>query len=355
MTALLTIAIPTYNRGEQLLRTLGRLLPQLDERCELLVIDNHSDRPVAGILTGLTSARPELEVRIIRNPSNVGMSANILRCFELCRTPWIWVVGDDDEVFEDAYQTVCRNITANPDDLAISFHLDAMPAESPSVVTGHDGLFNNRNLFTASIFLSSTVYQNARLKSGLAEAYEYCGTFAPHSALLLLSLRESGAKVRSCRESILDWRPAEAGERYSMFFAFKLAPLLNLVDATAQGPAKKALLGLMTPVRRLLLHCLRDLHDGAEPFAVSSVFHEYVRVMAGLEGGVPGRIRACFWNALYSLAATFPRLAFRTCVSLYAKVRGKALRDGMQANRICRNIMKRLTEETSAEKDPSIS
>ena len=70
MTALLTIAIPTYNRGEQLLRTLGRLLPQLDERCELLVIDNHSDHPVAAVLAGVTSTRPEVPVRIIRNPSN---------------------------------------------------------------------------------------------------------------------------------------------------------------------------------------------------------------------------------------------------------------------------------------------
>jgi GT2 family glycosyltransferase len=36
----LTIAIPTYNRNELLLRHLAHLLPQLNERCRLLILDN---------------------------------------------------------------------------------------------------------------------------------------------------------------------------------------------------------------------------------------------------------------------------------------------------------------------------
>ncbi len=356
MSPLLTVAIPTYNRNEQLARSLGRLLPQLDSQCELLILDNHSDLPVADTLAPVLATRPELAVRVIRNAANVGMSENILRCFELSTTEWIWVLGDDDAVREDAYLTVCRKISENPGSLAVTFRLEALPAECPHPVTNLSQLFAAKNLFTATIFLSSTVYRNTLLKPGLAEAHEYCGTFAPHSALLLLALsRDSRAPVACCSENIVDWRPAEAGERYSMFFAFKLAGLLNLVDAAAYPFARRSLLGLMTPVRRLLLHCLRDLHDGADRFSVATVYYQYVRVMSRLQGRVVGKVRSALWNLLFVVTAIFPKLSFRICDSLYRRIRGTPLRDGMQKNRIGRNIMSRLADELHQETEPSIS
>jgi hypothetical protein len=355
MSALLTVAIPTYNRNEQLARSLGRLLPQLDDRCEVLLLDNHSKIPVADTLRPLLASRPDLKVRIIRHPANVGMSANILRCFESCNTEWIWVLGDDDAVRVNAYRTVCRAIEENPGHLAVTFRLEALPAECPEPVTQHTQLFAAENLFTAMIFLSSTVYRSDLMKRGLAEAHEYCGTFAPHSALLLLGLSRHGAPVACCPECIVDWRAAEEGERYSMFFAFKLAGLLALVDPAADSLARRSLLGLMTPVRRLLLHCLRDLHDEADRFSVATVFREYVQVMARLEGGMSGKMRALFWRILFNVTATFPKLTFRICASFYRRFRGVLLRDSMQKNRICRNIMRRLADEPHEVTDPSIS
>ena len=50
---MITIAIPTYNRNRTLKENLRLLLPQLTDRCRLLIIDNCSDTPVAETLADL--------------------------------------------------------------------------------------------------------------------------------------------------------------------------------------------------------------------------------------------------------------------------------------------------------------
>ena len=54
----LTVAIPTYNRNATLKATLEHLLPQWNERCKLLILDNHSDVPVEETLRDLLAAYP---------------------------------------------------------------------------------------------------------------------------------------------------------------------------------------------------------------------------------------------------------------------------------------------------------
>jgi abequosyltransferase len=83
----LTIAIPTYNRSEQIKATISLLLPQLTPECFLLIIDNHSDVPVSESLAALLATLPQSQYSIVRNRVNIGGNANIVRCFELCDTP----------------------------------------------------------------------------------------------------------------------------------------------------------------------------------------------------------------------------------------------------------------------------
>jgi glycosyltransferase involved in cell wall biosynthesis len=43
MHPILTIAIPTYNRREELLRTVAALIPGLNGKVRVVILDNHSD------------------------------------------------------------------------------------------------------------------------------------------------------------------------------------------------------------------------------------------------------------------------------------------------------------------------
>ena len=91
----LTIAIPTYNRAGP----LARQLHGLEEACrsglvEVLVIDDGSSDETAGL--GERFDLPGL--RLLRNEQNIGYGLNFCRLFAECRTPYMLVTADDDEV-----------------------------------------------------------------------------------------------------------------------------------------------------------------------------------------------------------------------------------------------------------------
>jgi len=94
MPPLLTIGIPTYGRP----RELGRLLESiagfgLQERVEVLVVDDHPEQAGADI-----AARSPLEVSYLANGQNLGYPRSLIRLVEACRTPYLMLMADDEEL-----------------------------------------------------------------------------------------------------------------------------------------------------------------------------------------------------------------------------------------------------------------
>ena len=75
----LTIAIPTYNRNNIFRANLEKLLPQVTEECRIIIYDNCSDIPVKDSITDLLNSYSNIDISIVTNPHNVGMTANILK------------------------------------------------------------------------------------------------------------------------------------------------------------------------------------------------------------------------------------------------------------------------------------
>lgn len=97
MSKLLTIAVPTFNRSEQLkllLHTLGEELLGHEAHVELLISDNASTDCTPDIIQKFTEAYPS--VKTIRHTTNVGMDANFCGCFEQATGRFFWMLGDDD-------------------------------------------------------------------------------------------------------------------------------------------------------------------------------------------------------------------------------------------------------------------
>ena len=91
-TPLLTIAIPTYNRGAILRRTLPHIARQVHNFAgdvEIIVGNNGSTDDSENVIQGQA-------VRSIRNPTNIGSFPNILELAAHARAPWVWTLGDDD-------------------------------------------------------------------------------------------------------------------------------------------------------------------------------------------------------------------------------------------------------------------
>ncbi len=93
----LTIAIPTSNRGEYLRTALASIFSQAEAfsaEVEVIVCDNASTDGTAGVVEeALARGWP---LRALRNPENIGPDANFLRCLREARGRYFHLLGDDD-------------------------------------------------------------------------------------------------------------------------------------------------------------------------------------------------------------------------------------------------------------------
>src|SRR5258708_1952853 len=121
---LLTIAVPTWNRGEKLSRLLVLLEQELRE---------HSLLAQVGIFVA-SNASTDCTVKILANPignlkitwhqhaKNIGFDANLLFLYKNVTTPYLWFFGDDDIPIKGAIATVCSALLAhNPDAILCPF------------------------------------------------------------------------------------------------------------------------------------------------------------------------------------------------------------------------------------------
>ena len=210
---LLTIAIPTFNRNDVLHDNLRLLLPQMTVDCRLLILDNHSDVPVADTLAGLIAEHPAACVEIVRNRVNLGASGNILRCFERCESEWIWTLGDDDAVAPDAVANILKRLEAQPD--CVFFHFGSVnyPRSETLITNGAHGLIQGMDCYSNMLFMSVGVYHAPTILPNLRFGYLSAYAWAPHFAMLLTSLGETG-RCCLCHESIIEACKLVSSELY---------------------------------------------------------------------------------------------------------------------------------------------
>jgi len=160
---ILTIAIPTYNRPEKVRNTILRLIPQLNNNVFLRVLDNHSDVDIKNYVQNDIPPGAADKVEIVRHRINIGADANFARCVELCETPYIWMVGDDDKVEENAVELILKEIELYKelDLIGFNFSSNCCPVErkSPVKISSTRDLAYNLDSFGNWLFISTSVYK----------------------------------------------------------------------------------------------------------------------------------------------------------------------------------------------------
>ncbi len=119
---LLSIAIPGYNRPEQLWRTLDALVDQIEpafaDRVEVIVTDDRStDRMATEVAHQF--ARDHSFIGFRRNEHNIGLERNLIRCSEPCRGTYLWVFGNDDLIGPEALDVILRDLERDEYDLVV--------------------------------------------------------------------------------------------------------------------------------------------------------------------------------------------------------------------------------------------
>jgi glycosyltransferase involved in cell wall biosynthesis len=190
----LTIAIPTFNRPEELKDTLRALFSQPEsEQCHVLVVDNCSSEPIAGFLS---RSAPDIAERVTvhRNVANLGLSGNLMRCMELAESEWLWILADDDELARDA-------VASALDACAVSdgrdFTLFAQyEGEVGGVLTNSTlEFFQAINSWARLGFVSTSVYRTSKLKEILSIGTNYTYSLFPFVAMMVYGMDHCGWKA----------------------------------------------------------------------------------------------------------------------------------------------------------------
>lgn len=110
---LLTIAIPTWNRAETLDKALAHLIPQLygfENEIELVISDNASSDNTNEVISRCKNANQQLNFIHNRNEVNIQFFGNFSKCMELATGKYIWILSDDDFVYDKIVEEIVVNI-----------------------------------------------------------------------------------------------------------------------------------------------------------------------------------------------------------------------------------------------------
>ena len=200
MQPILTIAIPTYNRVEQLQKCINYVLPQIrGKNIELLVSDNASTDATSDIIFKMSKNEG---FKYYRNKTNEGADRNFLYCYSRASGKYVMLLSDDDYLLPGAVDSILAALNLNPVMVYLNFsELKKNPKVIGAPVFKDEGniIFNNRELFFEKInifitFTSSMILRTDLVKK-ISNKEEYIGTILLQAYIALDVLKESGIYI----------------------------------------------------------------------------------------------------------------------------------------------------------------
>lgn len=183
---LLTIAIPTYNGQKTIRNMMDRLLPQIDERVEVIVSDNCSTDATHEILMDYKQQYPF--IRLTKTDKNIGADSNFLRCMCMAKGKYTLLLSDDDIFIEDVLKHLIAFLQEAPD-MGLVFlttgnfrggYKSKEDCRLPERVAHHNICTSDKKIFMEYAqyywgFISSMVINTQRFRA-LHDVEQYKGT-----------------------------------------------------------------------------------------------------------------------------------------------------------------------------------
>jgi hypothetical protein len=174
--------------------------------------------PVSDTLSNVLGKAGTACVAVIRHAVNIGANANILRCFEVCDSEWLWVLCDDDPPLPDAIEKILRYLRIYESTTFLHFATEQLASVrqhsftrdmkwgDPFRVTGSLSEFLAAiDSWSEVLLLSNGVYRVGTMGNCIETGYNYAGTLAPHLAILISSMARQHAGACFLAESIVEW------------------------------------------------------------------------------------------------------------------------------------------------------
>ena len=198
-SSILTVAIPTYNRREKLLRTLSSLEKQTDDKFKILIIDNCSNYKIEEIFENFSEEFTS-RIECISNKCNIGVCVNIALGYLYCDTEWCWGISDDDILPNNAIEIINKNILSHRNAGFLEFPLMNYSSyikeeKKFTNIAAYINFFSDlaRRGYSAQgtmIYCGARVFNISKNSNELFNAFEYSYTGIAHTIIALTALKE---------------------------------------------------------------------------------------------------------------------------------------------------------------------
>jgi glycosyltransferase involved in cell wall biosynthesis len=226
----LAICIPTYRRPALLDRCVrSALASALDRPISVVVADDAMNNTNAPTMTRLTAEHPNVHWH--RNPRNLGIDDNIQRAVDLCRSDYVWLIGEDDTFVPGAVAAMVDKLqhldvpfvfaNYHYTDQSMQRELGtALPLSAPSSLPC--GAFIEQHLWAVG-FIGACVVRKASWNATTPEPYH--GTYYTHVgriAEMLASQADVTLVTEPCvrnrveGQNVFTWKK----DSYGVFFGF---------------------------------------------------------------------------------------------------------------------------------------
>lgn len=169
----------TYNRADDLDRTLQQLADSPVAGCRITVLDNASTDGTPAVCAAHAQTLPRL--RSVRHRKNVGASANYLHAVELATAPFTWIICDDDTYDFTRFDDVVAAVGSGEFDLvslgaAGGYRwVRGLATTTTELGRSHPG-FHFVSSFVPSLIFRTDLFDSTALSQGYAAA----GNLFPH-------------------------------------------------------------------------------------------------------------------------------------------------------------------------------
>lgn len=187
---LLTIAIPTYNRPNDLDKSLTVVLPQIkrfEQYIEFLVSDNASIKSNADVIK--KHKQQGYKIDYVIQDNNLGMDGNFTFIYNYAKTKYVWMLSDDDLLIDNGIEIIIDVLLKNPEisslylgnvwydasDSTIKVE-ELMPKSAPPIIVYNDPIQYLETVNYWITFLSANII-NKDLLVGKVDLLEFQGSF----------------------------------------------------------------------------------------------------------------------------------------------------------------------------------
>ena len=185
---LLSICIPTYNRSRLLRNILEVLGVQIHtagaDNVVLYISDNGSPDNTPQVVEEFQQ-QTGLKVVYSRNPTNLGISKNLLNVMAMGRGRFVWTLGDDEIVADNAVPKLVKVLRERDPGFVVMFDTRyAWPLPKPGLYADYQAFareclrLGNAHALAEQTLLSSNLYRSEYFDAKFAE--QNIDTWFPH-------------------------------------------------------------------------------------------------------------------------------------------------------------------------------